>query len=58
MKMFSGCQSDLIAYFDSFNGKVCFTSGMWSSRPKMGHMSLTAPWIDDNSIMQKTNLII
>ncbi|CAM8889600.1 unnamed protein product [Rhodiola kirilowii] len=53
MKMFSCSKADLVSYFDSFKGKVCFTSDMWSSRQKMGYLSLTAHWIDDTWIMQK-----
>ncbi|KAL9687412.1 hypothetical protein QQ045_031813 [Rhodiola kirilowii] len=53
MKRFNACKLELITYFDSYKGRICFTSDMWSSRQKMGYMSLTAHWIDDNWTMQK-----
>ncbi|KAL9691838.1 hypothetical protein QQ045_012265 [Rhodiola kirilowii] len=54
MKMFSCSKADLVSYFDSFKGKVCFTSNMWSSRQKkMSYLSLTAHWIDDTWILHK-----
>ncbi|KAL9687260.1 hypothetical protein QQ045_031659 [Rhodiola kirilowii] len=53
MKRFDACKSEMVKYFDTFNGKLSLTSDMWSSRQKMGYMSLTAHFIDKNWIMQK-----
>ncbi|KAL9676157.1 hypothetical protein QQ045_004370 [Rhodiola kirilowii] len=53
MKRFNACKLELISYFDSYKGRICLTSDMWSSRQKMGYMSLTAHWIDDKWNMQK-----
>lgn len=53
IKRFSSSKSELVNYFDSFDGKFSETSNMWSSRQKMGYMSLTAHFIDKDWLMHK-----
>lgn len=53
MKLFSNGKDELLKFFQNFEGKVCLTSDVWSSRQKMGYMSLTAHFIDKNWSLNK-----
>ncbi|KAL9667011.1 hypothetical protein QQ045_001356 [Rhodiola kirilowii] len=53
LKMFSKSKSDLLNFFSEFDGKVSLTSDVWSSRQKMGYMSLTAHYIDKDWLLNK-----
>ncbi|CAM8999468.1 unnamed protein product [Rhodiola kirilowii] len=53
LKLFSTSKAELMKFFDEFDGKVCLTSDVWSSRQKMGYMSLTAHYIDKNWVLNK-----
>ncbi|PRQ57747.1 putative transcription factor/ chromatin remodeling BED-type(Zn) family [Rosa chinensis] len=53
MKKFTKGKNDLLSVFEKFKGKICLTSDVWSSRQKMGYMSLTAHFIDNTWSLNK-----
>ncbi|PRQ17147.1 putative transcription factor/ chromatin remodeling BED-type(Zn) family [Rosa chinensis] len=53
MKKFVKSKNELLSLFEKFEGKICLTSDVWSSRQKMGYMSLTAHFIDKNWSLNK-----
>ena len=53
MKKFTTSKTGLLSFFERFDGKICLTSDIWSSRQKMGYMSLTAHFIDSTWSLNK-----
>ncbi|PRQ44873.1 putative transcription factor/ chromatin remodeling BED-type(Zn) family [Rosa chinensis] len=53
MKKFVKGKNELLSLFEKFEDKICLTSDVWSSRQKMGYMSLTAHFIDKNWSLNK-----
>lgn len=53
MQHFDVGKKELLSLFEKFDGKICLTSDVWSSRQKMGYMSLTAHFIDQEWCLNK-----
>lgn len=46
-------KQNLHALLKSLSCRVCFTSDMWTSNQKLGYMTLTAHYIDDDFVLRK-----
>ncbi|BFG20774.1 hypothetical protein CerSpe_070480 [Prunus speciosa] len=53
LKKFDKERINLLAVFENLDSKICLTSDVWSSRQKMGYMSLTAHFIDKEWCLNK-----
>lgn len=53
MKHFKQNRDSLFSYFKNYNGKICLTSDLWTSRSHMGFLCLTAHFIDEQWRLNK-----
>ena len=53
MRDFEKGKIELMSLFEKFDGRICLTSDVWSSRQKMGYMPLTAHFIDKDWCLNK-----
>ena len=42
--------------FKNLKAHVTFTTDMWTSNQHLGYMAITAPCINDDFVLEKTNL--